>query len=340
MPFSDEVHKLWFVTAISNAPRYKSRIRLYEAFRLHLVNELQANLITVELAYGSRDHELTHVTTENDIHVKVRGNDVLWHKENLLNIGLQSLPDDCKYVCWIDSDIRFSNTNILSDLVHALQIHHVVMPWSHCIDEDPHGGVMQVNKSFAYCHKTDPASFYVESKPGDQNVLVQPKCDRRTGQAYRLNRAWHTGYAVAFRRGDLEKMNGFFDYGAAGSGDHHMLMAIYGQVAYAVPPGMSDDYLKKLFDWQNRALQIFKKDIGVVHGTIHHGFHGFKNARGYNTRWQMLTRYKFSPSHHLKKNLQGVYEWTDLVLDNEELHEFRREISDYFYSRNEDTLVK
>lgn len=52
----------------------------------------------------------------------MRSFDELWHKENLINIGIASPPADWQYVAWIDADVSFSNPCWAVETVQ--QLHH------------------------------------------------------------------------------------------------------------------------------------------------------------------------------------------------------------------------
>ena len=40
-----------------------------------------------------------------DILIQLRGRDVMWQKERLLNLALRALPDECRKVVWVDCDV-------------------------------------------------------------------------------------------------------------------------------------------------------------------------------------------------------------------------------------------
>jgi hypothetical protein len=320
--FQDEVAKLWFVTAVSNTPRYRIRYHLYERFRKHLVEELGARLITVESAFGDRDFVVTAhppKCPEREIHVRVRHTTEIWVKESLLNVGLSRLPDVAKYIAWIDADVRFLKEDILAELVHQLQHYSVVQPFSHCIDLDANGGVMQVHRSFMSC--------YVEEMP-----FWIPSEDPSSSYDQRLNRAWHPGYCMAFRRRPLEMVGGLFEYGVAGAGDFHMAMGLIGEAEHTIYVGVSDGYAKAVLAWQEKALRYFERDCGYVPGTIAHAYHGPKKNRSYQERWRILVENDFDPFVDLRRSLQGVLE----------LHtrkwKLRDDLRKYFLRRSEDFL--
>ena len=95
---------LHVIAVISNPVRYASRERLYRDFARH-VEQAGATLWTVEAAYGDRPHLITEPT--NPRHLQLRTKHELWHKENLVNLGIARLPADWKYVAWVDADVMF-----------------------------------------------------------------------------------------------------------------------------------------------------------------------------------------------------------------------------------------
>jgi hypothetical protein len=92
---------LWAITSYFNPIGYKRRLENYKLFREYL----KLPLVTVELAYGP-DFELKDEDAE--VLVQLRGKDILWQKERLLNIALQTLPPSCKKVAWVDCDVVFT----------------------------------------------------------------------------------------------------------------------------------------------------------------------------------------------------------------------------------------
>ena len=66
-------------------------------------------LITVELVNQNQDFQIK--PCYSDILIQVKQNTLLWQKECLLNMAITYLPKCCKYVCWLDSDILFLDSN-------------------------------------------------------------------------------------------------------------------------------------------------------------------------------------------------------------------------------------
>ena len=294
---------LHVVTAIANPIRWESRIRLYREFERHML-ESGVHLTTVECAYGDRPFELAGDPRVN--HVAVRARSLVWTKENLLNIGISRLPQDWKYVAWIDADIAFRRAGWAAETVHALQQYDVVQPWTDCYDLGPRDEHLQAHRSF--CKQ------WMDQQP------VGPG-------PYRFA---HPGYAWAATRGALEHLGGLVETAALGAADHHMALALAGKMEQSLPGGIEPGYVRPIALWQARATAHIAGNIGCIPGTIEHSWHGAKTRRRYVDRWQVLVRHRFDPFTDLKRNIWGVFE---LAGNKPGL---RRDIDAYMRGRDED----
>lgn len=320
----------WFVCGISNPNRYKSRYALLRKFRDHILKDLGANLLVVECAHGDRSHQVTGsvsdvmcetVSRGEYKEVQVRNNSHVWLKECLLNLGAQMLPENAKYITFCDSDVTFSNSHIVSEIVHALQVHKVVQPFETCCDMGPVGEVIQLHRSFGWCH----AQGYTYAAGTRDGYNAGSKV-RGVGIP------WHPGYCLSWRREVLDKMGGLLDVGILGSGDQHTCAALVGKagVSGACCVNLHPNYKKAVAAYEERAIKHVQGDFGYVHGTILHSWHGRKANRQYQSRWKILERHQFNPEVDVTKNVQGVWE---LTTDKPGL---RDDIRRYFESRFED----
>src|SRR5215211_7187453 len=94
---------LWAITSYFNPMRYGRRLANYHTFR----EPLKVPLLTVELSFGANDFDLRE--GEADVLIQLRGRDVLWQKERLLNVALGELPSECTKVVWLDCDVIFGD---------------------------------------------------------------------------------------------------------------------------------------------------------------------------------------------------------------------------------------
>ena len=102
---------LWAVTTFYNPAGYRYEEGELRALSRSRWRDSGVPLLTVELAFGDAPFELAGPTTPSQL-VQLRGGDVLWQKERLLNIGMRCLPDDCDKVAWLDADVLFARDGL------------------------------------------------------------------------------------------------------------------------------------------------------------------------------------------------------------------------------------
>lgn len=305
--------KLHVVAVVANPIRWCSRMRLYREFEEHMLKS-GVSLTVVECAYGERPFEVPDTAGVNV--VRVRSKTLVWNKENLINIGVSRLPDNWKYMAWVDADIFFRRLHWATETVHALQQYEIVQPWTDAYDLGPNDEHIQHHKSF--CHQWWHKKPVVPDGNGfwtfDGGPYTYP----------------HSGYAWAATRETIERMGGLFELGAMGAGDHHMALSLVGLADRSLPGKVTASYRNHLKRWEARALCHINTNIGFVHGTIEHRFHGRKTDRQYVNRWGMILEHGFDPDTDLKRNVHGV---TELACNKPEL---RHDLDIYFRQRNED----
>jgi hypothetical protein len=307
--------KLYVIAVISNQIRYASRYELYKKFEEHCRAQPLVELYTVEIAFGRRPFEVTEAG--NPKHLQLRTYEEIWHKENMINLGLGRLPADWKYVAWIDADVEFQRKDWAVETMQQLQHYQIVQMFQQAIDLGPEGEAFQMHQGFAYS--------YVTGKLRPQKA--------QNGCSYPH---WHPGYAWAARREAIEYLGGLYDVSALGSGDHLMAWSLIGEGVDQLPSTMSSGYIKSLADWQGRAERLIHKDIGFVNGSLVHFFHGKKRDRRYRDRWKILQDAQFDPFLDLKRDWQGLYQ---LDMDGSaRMIKFRDDVRGYFRGRNEDSI--
>ena len=323
---------LWVVCCIANPVGYKSRYDLYRKFVRHVLDDLAGNLVVVKCAYGDQEHALglggESLDPDADaaaaaegrlLHVSLRADSVLWHKENLLNAGIRELKrlrPDARLVVWADADVTFvKGRSALADVAHALARHKVVQCFSTCLDTGPKGEVLKLDHGYVFSAK--------------HNLPLRSVKDHTT---------WHTGYVWAARLDFLDAVGGLFDRAILGSGDRLMADALCENLAsYETTAATRGDH-RAVLEWGRKARAALGpgadaiRAVGYVPVVISHGFHGFKKDRGYGTRGKVLADNTFDASADLVVNADGLYEWAPgragsaLVAD----------VLAYFHSRNED----
>lgn len=305
MPSIEHLKPYFHVIAvISNPVRFRSRYALMERF-IEQMKKAGVNLWIVEAQQGLRSHVTTHA--DNIHHIQIATEDELWIKENMVNLGIQRLPSDWKYVAWVDADIEFLREDWVEETIQQLQSYHVVQMFQTCIDLGPSGEAIQTHTGFAYS--------YLSGKT--------------FGPHYSF---WHPGYAWAATREAITGVGGLVDRALLGAGDHHMALAFIGRAEKSFPGNINKNYRSMIMDWQGRAERYIKRDLGFVHGNITHHWHGKKKDRKYVDRWSILTKNNYDPYLDVYTDWQGLYRLEDDKI------QLRDDIRAYFRGRNEDSI--
>lgn len=318
-PYEKNFDQQYFhvITMVSNPVRTTRRYELFHRFRQYMLDQ-GVYIWTAEIQDGSRPFCCTDKNNPRDLQLRTETR--LWHKENAMNLMVQRLPSDFKYVCFVDSDIEFLNKNWIQDTIHELQIHKFVQMWETAIDQGPYG------ESFGLYHSF--MSKYVK------NGYRFPEKWVKSGKfgAYQ-GREMHPGFAHSCTRQAINEMGMLPDRCIAGAGDRHLCLALTGKAEYSFHPQAPEAYKKYILDYQERCLHLIKKNVGYVDGTIIHHWHGKKSSRGYWSRWSIINENNFDPMMDLRPDWQGL-----LQLDDYAKPELRDALMSYFNSRNDDDI--
>lgn len=327
------VDEFYVVAVVSNPVRYRTRWRLFKEFLEHM-KDMGAQVLVVEQAFGRREPQVCsdyrHSDKEiwnqshNPFHLVVRTDAELWHKENLINLGIQHLTrlrPKWKYVAWIDADVIFQRRDIISETAHQLQHYDIVQMFSHVTDLGPEYQPIKQFSGFVYSyHQNDR---FPPIGPGNGGYY-----------SYDKKSFWHCGYAWAATRSAMERIS-LFDKGILGAGDHHMALALIGAAGKSLPNGITRGYRDAVLSWESQALHEFQKNIGYVPGMITHNWHGHKKNRKYAERWDILVKNKFDPTKDLIRDNQGLYRLN--MSHGERSIRLRDDIRQYFRQRDEDS---
>ena len=297
--------KLHVIAVISNPCLFAKRYILMKEFinRIKL-EESNVILYIVELAYGEQKFIITE--KNNPRHLQIRTQCPLWHKENMINLGVKYLlPKNYKAFAWIDADISFENPTWAMDTLKILNgSHDIVQLFSHAIDMAKNESALSVFTSGGF-QNAKHSNYY------------------KNGINY-----WHPGYAWAITRKAYEKIGGLYENSILGSGDHIMMLSIINKGINSVNLECSDGYKEDICNYQNKMRTL---RFGYVPGVIRHYFHGSKKNRKYQERWKILVNHQYSPKEHITRDDMGVIIPTAAFSE-----EFKQDIMSYFQERNED----
>jgi hypothetical protein len=279
-PIAEPLH---VITAVFNPDRFRTRYMHYRTFEDHM-RASGVVLHTVELAFGDRAFEVTDGA--NPLHIQLRTRHEMWYKENLQNIVVRRLPSDCNYFAFIDADFHMTRPDWAYEALHLMQRYPVIQLFS--------------------SYSTLRCDFRYEN--------VMPS----------FMRAWHdgkrpapdgngwlgaTGGAWAMTRKAYDTLGGLLDSEIVGSADWHMIFALVGiEDPYVRKNMVSPGYCAALRQWAARA-KLLNARIGCLNNHAIHYYHGPVCQRGYDSRWQIMTRHNFDPFTDLVRDSQGLWQF-------------------------------
>jgi len=304
----------WAITCYFNPVGYRRRLENYRVFRQRLV----VPLVTVELSFDG-NFELSE--EDADVLVKIRGGDVMWQKERLLNVALKWVPENCDKVGWLDCDVVFDSNDWVQRASRALDQFPLVHLFHERYDLSPSVGIDSID----LCDTGTVASSVVykftteEASPEDYLLSVP-----------RQKRLVTTGVAWASPKEVLQK-HGLYDACILGGGDRAILCAALGKFDYCTRPFlMSARRAEHYLAWAHPYFKMIRGRVGYVPGRLFHLWHGEVADRQYEERRRYLAKFDFDPFSDIALDENGCWRWNS---DKTELHKC---VKDYFESRNED----
>ena len=273
-----------------NPAGFQRPVKNYYRFR----NQIGVPVRVVELSFNGRFIDPDAIQILGDPQKSA-----VWQKERLINIALDSLPDNVDRVAWLDADILFQNENWLNDTIEALDRFQVV-------------------QMFETAHDLDATGKIINSTPS-----VGWGFDRGVSDYL------HSGFGWAARRDVVQ--NGLFDVDIFGNADALIADSFTGRFDSFVftettPPRLRLSALK----WGADAFRAVLGNVGHVPGDLLHLYHGQLKNRQYIERSKIGFENDFDPETDIQINDDGVLEWTDA---NPAL---KTEFENYFARRKED----
>lgn len=308
-----KANSLWAMTSYFNPAGYWHRLANYRIFR----RRLTVPLVAVELAYGS-EFELGE--DDADILVQLRGRDVMWQKERLLNLALEALPDACDKVAWLDCDILFAEHDWADRVSELLGQFMIVQPFStvyhlprdHLPEDITERDGLVGQSSVAYAIRSGIPL----------HSILRRVVDRNRGRS--------AGFAWAARR-ELLDSHSFYDACIVGGGDSAFVFAACGHsedVAHL--HSMNRLQSSRYLEWASRLHATARGSISYVPGDVFHLWHGELANRLAGERHERLQAFAFDPYEDIALDRQGAWRWAS---PKPELHAHLR---DYFSGRRED----
>ncbi len=305
---------LWAITSYFNPMHYKRRRATYQGFR----QRLQVPLAAIELSF---DGHFELGAGDADFLVQLRGEDVMWQKERLLNVLLPQLPVACRHVAWLDCDIVFERQDWPERVVEALSRAPVVQPFRRVHYMPPQAGPDDVSASIATLSRESLGSWLDSGRTADD--ALRHATTRRSDSAMK-------GMAWAASR-DLLQSHGYYDACIIGGGANALACAVLGTTDNVMRSNrMNDQQREHYLAWSARFHDAAQGTIAGMDGDVYHLWHGDLADRGGGARHQGLLQFDFDPAADIAVAASGCWRWAS---EKPDLHRFVR---DYFAARKED----
>lgn len=281
------------VSCYFNPQRSPYRTKAFERF-YGTIKHL--NHLILECVVGDAKPELP----ENANIQRVYTENLLWHKEALLNLAVSRLPSRYEYVFWVDADVLFTNLNWLTDSVAEFQTGaRVLQPFEYCV----HLGKDEERPSF------DVENY--KSRVADKDrvaTLWRSFCanavDRTDwASSNNYNTHGHVGFAWGATREVLETVP-LYDRALIGGADHIIAHASVGQIPHPCIEKSFTEDLDAVYSWSRQWYEAIRGHVAYARGDLYHLWHGDIDKRQYLKRIQEFTP---STKRITEKDKNGLY---------------------------------
>jgi hypothetical protein len=277
-----------------------------KAFKMWYESIKHLNHSIIECVIGDAQPQLE----ESENIKRVYTENLLWHKEALLNKVIADLPTKYKYIFWVDADVIFTNLNWLVDGVKELQTNNIIQPFEYCVhlerDENkPSFSMDKLRETYLPNQKNNKvwrsfcASFVTTQLWKDENY----------------NNHGHVGFAWAARREILEAVP-LYDKALIGGADHIIAHASAGQINHNCIAKSFTDNLDEVNQWSKEFYIVVNGKIGFVKGDLYHIWHGDIDKRQYLKRIQDFTPKTKQIVHRDKNGLFITTKGDDAYMKN------------------------
>jgi len=219
----------------------------------------------------------------------------------------------------------FARPNWVGETIQQLQHYRFVQMFSEACDLGPRYATIQRHRGFIWCY-----THGVDYQPNPGGYYYPPPT-RPAGPIL-----WHPGFAWAARREAISAVGGLMEFPILGAADNHMAHALTGMASLSIHPKAHPRYRELVLEWENKAEQHIRRNVGYMSGLLIHFWHGRKVDRRYWDRWRILTDLKYNPDTDIQRDWQGVLQLQDRMEPRS--IELRDRIMRYFRSRNEDSI--
>jgi hypothetical protein len=320
--------ELAVVSCFFNPGGSKRRVSNFQAF-LASIRKSGVRCLVVELAFGNNEFS---IVDHEDV-IQLRTNNVLWHKERLLNIGIRKLlSEGYRKIAWLDGDIVFEDPHWPSEIASRLEQANLCQVFSTIgIQSHESGPPMVAFSAVRYFREYD--ELYMQPARKGRHML---RGVLKGGQS---------GFGWAARAEVLEKVL-LFESAVVGGGDKLMFIAsladnfsdprFEGLTQSKLACGScghrnhSVAYRAHFADWARQWSAAVNGAVDYARLHIRDMYHGTRGDRGYMTRHDIIYKHEFDPAVDLVRDAAGCLAWA------EGRDQMRQGVEAYFLSRRED----
>jgi hypothetical protein len=303
------------VSAYYNFTGSPFRYKNYSVFQKN-IRKHNIKLTTVEFN-PTGNFELK--TGDADYLLQFSEGDIMWQKERLLNIGIDSLPADTDIVIIADTDIIFGSEDFVEKLCKTMEQYKVVQCFTDTLVLNPildldNINYFKLNKDLTY-------NFCNFGRSVVSNFINYRTCEN-ADSAF--------GLAYAFRYDILKKIK-LFDYNIIGGGDRLLFAGLFGlKFQFGLSTSNEIPYINYII---NLNKLVSPNEVSYVKDvTVYSLYHGELFYRMYVERHEILKKYNFDPQKDLIDIPNLPYKFSKEVSEN-----LKTDILKYFFDRK-DTL--
>ena len=298
----------------------ENNIYRLDAFRKFYASIKHMNHYIVECVIGDAESQLPD---EPGIY-KIKTNDLLWHKEAILNKIVSDLPAKYKYVFWVDADVVFTNQNWLNDAVEQLQTNNLVQLFEYCVHLNQGEDVPDFDLEYAKKYASDSQRKNPNFWKSFASNYAQNKSEANSEN---YDQHGHVGFAWGARKAILELVP-LYDKALVGGADHIVAHAAVGQIPCScITKAFSED-IDAVNTWSKQFYSVVKGNLSYVPGNVYHLWHGDINKREYLKR---IIDFTPTAKNITEKDENGLYTTQD--------PNAKKYVKDYFERRENTTTT-
>ncbi|MGB5595455.1 MAG: hypothetical protein WBM32_02655 [Crocosphaera sp.] len=325
------------VTSYFNPLRYRSRKRNYLLFK----SQLSIPLLTIE---WSPDGNFELTEQDADFLIKLSSGDLMWQKERLLNIAFSQVPEQFKYIAWLDSDILFLEQDWVKKSEILLKDCYIIQPFSEIfyLDESTTKEFLKNGEFKQNSHLTSSqfkrrySFIHQYQKLGDQLLKDDLNLRFNNQNSNKLSHQPAYGFAWVARK-DFINQHQLYDRAILGGSDILSCYALVNGTKILTETYQSVGWSfytqnQTFFTWSEKIASVTHNQLSFLQGSLVHLFHGDLKNRQYISRMNGALKYNLDLDQDIVPTDEGLWKFTK--------KETQASFNDYFYnylqSRRED----